>query len=124
MAFPRYNYLNLTDSWLEMNESQFNQLAEETMIAIEEAVENSGADIDFDNAGDILTLEFANGSQIIINKQTPLSQIWVAAKSGGYHFDYDGANQVWCLNGDMNRDLFSQLNIYCSEQSGETVRLG
>jgi len=124
MAFPRYNYLNLTDSWLEMNESQFNQLAEETMIAIEEAVENSGADIDFDNAGDILTLEFANGSQIIINRQTPLSQIWVAAKSGGYHFDYDDANQTWCLNGDIKRDLFSQLNIYCSEQSGETVRLG
>ncbi len=106
-----------------MNESQFNQLAEETMIAIEEAVENSGADIDFDNAGDILTLEFANGSQIIINKQTPLSQIWVAAKSGGYHFDYDDSNQVWCLNGDIKRDLFSQLNIYCSAQCGETVRL-
>ncbi len=107
-----------------MNESQFNQLAEETLIAIEEAVDASGADIDYDNAGDILTLEFADGSQIIINKQTPLSQIWVAAKSGGYHFDYDEANQAWCLNGDIDRDLFSQLNIYCSEQSGETVRLG
>ena len=107
-----------------MNESEFNQLAEETMIAIEEAIDASGADIDYDNAGDILTLEFADGSQIIINKQTPLSQIWVAAKSGGYHFDYDEANQVWCLNADIDRDLFSQLNTYCSEQSGETVRLG
>lgn len=106
-----------------MNESQFNQLAEETMIAIEEAVEASDADIDYDNVADILTLEFTNGSRIIINKQTPLSQIWVAAKSGGYHFDYDESNLIWCLNGDINRDLFSQLNIYCSEQSGETVRL-
>ena len=106
-----------------MNESRFNQLAEETMIAIEEAVDASGADIDYDNASDILTLEFADGSQIIINKQTPLSQIWVAAKSGGYHFDYDESSQVWCLNGDITHDLFSQLNIYCSEQSGETVRL-
>ena len=106
-----------------MNESQFNQLAEDTMIAIEEAVEASDADIDYDNVADILTLEFTNGSRIIINKQTPLSQIWVAAKSGGYHFDYDESNQIWCLNGDINRDLFSQLNIYCSEQSGETVRL-
>jgi CyaY protein len=106
-----------------MNESQFNQLAEETMIAIEEAVEASAADIDYDNVADILTLEFVNGSRIIINKQTPLSQIWVAAKSGGYHFDYDEASQLWCLNGDITRDLFSQLSIYCSEQSGETVRL-
>jgi CyaY protein len=106
-----------------MNESEFNQLAEETIIAIEEAVEASGADIDYDNAGDILTLEFVNGSQIIINKQTPLSQIWVAAKSGGYHFGYDEDHQIWCLNGDIKRDLFSQLNIYCSQQSGAPVRL-
>ena len=106
-----------------MNESQFSQLAEETMIAIEEAIDASGADIDYDNAGDILTLEFVNGSQIIINKQTPLRQIWVAAKSGGYHFDYDEDDQVWCLNGDRNRDLFSQLTLYCSEQSGEAIRL-
>ena len=106
-----------------MNESQFNQLAEDTMIAIEEAVEASSADIDYDNVADILTLEFANGSRIIINKQTPLSQIWVAAKSGGYHFDYDPDHQIWCLNRDINRDLFSQLNIYCSQQSGEQVKL-
>ncbi len=106
-----------------MNESQFNQLAEETMIAIEEAIEASDADIDYDNVADILTLEFANGSRIIINKQTPLSQIWVAAKSGGYHFDYDPDHQIWCLNGDINLDLFSQLNIYCSQQSGEQVKL-
>ena len=106
-----------------MNESQFNQLAEQTMLAIEEAVDASGADIDYDNAGDILTLEFDNGSQIIINKQTPLKQIWVAARSGGYHFDYDEQNQVWCLNGDPTRDLITQLSIYCSEQADDTIRL-
>jgi len=106
-----------------MNESQFDLLAEETMLALEEAVEASDADIDYDNVADILTLEFTNGSRIIINKQTPLSQIWVAARSGGYHFDYDMQKQLWCLNGDTDLDLFSQLSIYCSEQSGETVRL-
>jgi CyaY protein len=106
-----------------LNESEFNQLAEETMIAIEEAIEASDADIDYDNVADILTLEFSNGSRIIINKQTPLSQIWVAAKSGGYHFDYDPDRQIWCLNGDANLELYSQLNIYCSQQSDETVHL-
>lgn len=106
-----------------MNESQFNQLAEETMIAIEEAIEASGTDIDYDNVADILTLEFSNGSRIIINKQTPLSQIWVAAKSGGYHFDYDETNELWCLNGDMQKDLFSQLSLYCTQQAGEDIQL-
>ena len=106
-----------------MNESQFNQLAEETMIVIEEAVEASGADIDYDNVADILTLEFSNGSRIIINKQTPLSQIWVAAKSGGFHFDYDETSELWCLNGDIQKDLFSQLSLYCTQQAGEDIQL-
>jgi CyaY protein len=106
-----------------MNESDFNQLAEDTMAAIEEAVDDCGVDIDYDSAGGILTLEFGNGSQIIVNKQTPLSQLWVAARSGGFHFDYDAADQCWRLQGG-GEELFSCLSRYCSEQAGEEVRLG
>ena len=105
-----------------MNESDFNQLAEDTMTAIEEAVDDCGVDIDYDSAGDILTLEFANRSQIIINKQTPLSQIWVAARSGGFHFDYDAVERCWRLQG-KDEELFSCLSRYCSEQAGEPVKL-
>lgn len=106
-----------------MNESEFTDLAEETMIAIEEAVENSGADIDYDTISDILTLEFESGSQIIINKQTPASQIWVAARSGGFHFDYDADSSSWCLDSDHSQELFSCLSKYCTEQAGEPVEL-
>lgn len=105
-----------------MNESDFNQLAEDTMTAIEEAVDDCGVDIDYDSAGGILTLEFGNGSQIIVNKQTPLSQLWVAARSGGFHFDYDAGDECWRLQ-DGGEDLFSCLSRYCSEQAGEEVRL-
>jgi len=106
-----------------MNESDFNQLAEDTMTAIEEAVDDCGVDIDYDSAGGILTLEFGNGSQIIVNKQTPLSQLWVAARSGGFHFDFDAADQCWRLQGG-GEELFNCLSRYCSEQAGEEVRLG
>ena len=105
-----------------MNESDFNQLAEDTMTAIEEAIDDCGVDIDYDSAGGILTLEFSNASQIIINKQTPLSQLWVAARSGGFHFDYDANDQRWRLQG-AGEALFSCLSRYCSEQAGEEVRL-
>ncbi len=105
-----------------MNESDFNQLAEDTMLAIEEAIDDSGVDIDYDNAGGILTLEFDNGSRIIINKQAPLSQLWVAARSGGFHFDYDAEADCWRLHG-QSEDLFSCLGRYCSEQAGESVSL-
>lgn len=106
-----------------MNESEFNQLAEKTLLQIEDAVESSGADIDYDTAGDILTLEFENGSQIIINKQTPLSQIWVAARSGGYHFKYDVDRKRWYLDSNPQKDLFAELSVYCTQQAGEDVIL-
>jgi CyaY protein len=105
-----------------MNESDFDKLAEDTMVAIEEAIDDCGVDIDYDTAGGILTLEFTNGSQIIINKQAPLTQIWVAARSGGYHFDYDEDGRCWRLQGG-GEPLFSCLGRYCSEQAGEEVIL-
>lgn len=105
-----------------LTESEFDQLAEETMVAIEEAVDASGADIDYDSAGGILTLEFLNSSQIIINKQGPLRQIWVAARSGGFHFDYDPQRKSW-LKDDDGEDLFACLSRCCSQQSGDDVTL-
>ena len=106
-----------------MTESDFNDLVESTMVAIEEAIDASGAEIDYDTVNDILTLEFENDSRIIINKQTPVSQLWVAARSGGFHFDYDEASQTWRLDSDPSKDLFSCLSNYCSEQAGEPVKL-
>jgi len=105
-----------------MNEFDFNQLAEDTMLSIEDAIDECGVDIDFDNAGGILTLEFGNGSQIIINKQAPLTQLWVAARSGGFHFDYDSEGECWRLQGG-GEELFSCLSRCCSDQAGEAVTL-
>ncbi|OGI55916.1 MAG: iron donor protein CyaY, partial [Candidatus Muproteobacteria bacterium RBG_19FT_COMBO_61_10] len=65
------------------------------LLRIEQAVEDSGVDIDFENAGDILTLEFSNGSKIIINKQSAANQIWVAARAGGFHYSFDAAKNLW-----------------------------
>jgi CyaY protein len=106
-----------------MNESEFNDLAEQTMLDIEQAIEDSGAEIDYDTISDILTLEFENGSRIIINKQTPVSQLWVAARSGGFHFDYDYETECWRLDSDSEQELFACLSRYCSEQAGTPVQL-
>ena len=105
-----------------MNESEFDQLADDAIAAIEEAIDDSGADIDYDTAGGILTLEFGNGSQIIVNKQAPLSQIWVAARAGGFHFDYDADGDCWRLQG-KDDELFEALSRWCSEQAGEEITL-
>ena len=106
-----------------MNESEFDQLADDTLVAIEDAIDASGADIDYDSGGGILTLEFANGSQIIINKQGPAKQLWVAARSGGFHIDFDSDSESWRLDSDHDQELMVCLSRYCSEQAGESVDL-
>lgn len=105
-----------------MNEAEFNQKVTSTLLRIEQAVEASGTDIEFENAGDILTLEFANGSKIIITKQGATSQIWVAAKSGGYHYDYQAVGNRW-INDQSGIELFKELSLLASQQAGETVAL-
>jgi len=104
-----------------MNESEFVDLAEETIEAIQETIEESSADIDYDEINGVLTLEFENGSQIIFSKQTPAKQLWMAAKAGGFHFDYDEANQQWVCDSGDKESLYSMLNRLASEQAGESI---
>jgi CyaY protein len=106
-----------------MNESEFNRRAAETLLRIEEAIEASGADVDYESAGEVLTLAFADGSQIIVNKQGAAHQIWVAARSGGFHYDFDTSREAW-LNDRSGAELFAELSRLVSEQSGEKVKLG
>lgn len=71
-----------------MNDSQYHQLVDDIFIELEEALDSVEADIDYESAGGILTLIFVNGSKIILNKQAPLHQIWVATKYNGHHFNF------------------------------------
>lgn len=103
-----------------MNESDFDKRATDTLLHIEQAIEESGADIDFEATGGILTLEFGNGTKIIINKQGAASQIWVAAKSGGFHYGY--INGQW-INDQGGGELMNELSRLVREQSGEDVTL-
>ena len=72
-----------------MNDSQYNLIADELLLSIEEAIEDSGVDIDYEGVGGLLTLTFKNASKVIINKQAPLQEIWVATKFNGHHFTFD-----------------------------------
>jgi len=101
-----------------MTESEFNQLVDNQFLAIEEAIDASEADIDYETQGGILTLEFADRSQIVINRQTPMRQIWVASKFGGHHF---ALQQEQWLDTRSGAELYSLLSEHIQRQSGETV---
>ncbi len=103
-----------------MTETEFNRLMDATLLEIEQALDACGTELEFDTSADILTIDFDNGTKIIVNRQTPNRELWVAAKSGGYHFRHD-ADQ-W-LDTRSGRELFEVLAICISEQAGEQVAL-
>jgi CyaY protein len=109
-----------------MTETEFLTLSAAVLTRIEEAIENAGesADIDIDierKADGILELEFANGSKVVVNSQAPMRQIWVAARSGGFHFEAGPAGG-W-RDTRSGEDLFATLSRVVSEQSGTAVIL-
>jgi len=73
-----------------MNDTEFEALAAATLDAIERALEACAADVEAERSGNVLTLELSDGARVVINSQTPTRQIWIAARSGGFHFARDG----------------------------------
>lgn len=100
-----------------MDEREFNALADAALRRIEDAVEQCGAEVDLEvKPGGVLELEFDDGSKIIVNRHTAAREIWLAAKSGGYHFrPQDG---LWIGTRD-GEELMAALGRCMSEQAGQ-----
>jgi CyaY protein len=103
-----------------MTESEFTELAEATLGALESAVDAVDAGIDCTRSGGVLTLELENDTKIIVNTQLPTRQIWVAARSGGFHFGFDGT--AW-RDTREGGELFVALSKLVSAQGGRAVVL-
>lgn len=74
-----------------MTDQEFAALAERTLARIEDAVDALEADIDAQRAGNVLTFELESGEKVVVNTQQPMHEIWLAARSGGFHYRWDGA---------------------------------
>ncbi len=105
-----------------MTDLEFLDQAEQLLKAVELAcdrINDEGlADIDNQRVGGMITLTFENRSQIIINLQKPLHEVWLAARSGGYHFRFDGA--AW-LDTKGQGEFFERLTQDASQQTGLTL---
>ncbi|MCG6202156.1 iron donor protein CyaY [Psychromonas antarctica] len=101
-----------------MNDSEFQQLADMLYQKIEDKIEESGVDIDYDQNGGLLTLEFENRTKLIINRQQPLHQIWLATPKSGHHYNYVTGAWIDDRNGD---DFLVFLSATIFKQSNEKV---
>ena len=74
-----------------MADDDFEGRTERTLADIERALEQVEIDADFERKeGGVLEIELADGAKIIVNRHAVAQEIWVAARSGGFHFRWDG----------------------------------
>ena len=105
-----------------MTETEFLTLSVALIDHIEDSFESTGIDLDLERKAEgLLEVAFENQSRIIINSQAPMRQIWVAAKSGGFHFAQSAGAWFDTRTGEPLMALLSRL---ASEQTGGPVVLG
>ena len=107
-----------------LSDADYQALSQAALRHIEATLdawlEDDVVDVDTHRTGGLLELSLPGGSKIIVNTQPPLQELWLAARSGGYHFRYVGG--AW-VNTRDGREFFAQLSQALSEQSGKSLRI-
>jgi CyaY protein len=106
-----------------MTDLEYMDHAESALKAVELACDQindeTDADIDNQRTGGMITLTFSNRTQIVINLQKPLQEIWMATRAGGFHYKFDSGRWRDTKGGS---DLFGDLSRYASEQAGCSLK--
>jgi CyaY protein len=110
-----------------LSDTGFYAIAEKTLKAIEmsleEAFQESDLDLDISRqGGNVVNIQFEDKSVIVVNTQSPLQEIWVAAKEGGFHYKWSGtlSEPLW-LDTKTGAELFSELSRLASQQAKTTL---
>lgn len=107
-----------------MTDTEYLDAAEGLLRAIETSCDRlndeTDADIDNQRVGGMITITFTNKSQIIINLQKPLHEVWMAAKAGGYHYKMDASGQTWHCTRE-GTEFFADLSRHATAQSGSSL---
>lgn len=98
----------------------FSKRAERTLRAIEAAIDDAAIDCDAQRQGPVLTVEFDDGAKIIVNEHAAAQEIWVAAKSGGFHYRWRDAAWYDTKSGE---ELFGALSRLIGAHAGQSVEL-
>lgn len=103
-----------------MDEGEYGRLADEVMRRIEAALDSAEGDLDYElAAGGVLEVTCADGSKIVVNRQAAAREIWVAARSGGFHYRWDGSRWRDTRSGE---ELFAALERLLTEQGAGAIR--
>jgi CyaY protein len=98
-----------------MTESEFFVRTNELFTLIEAEVDSADIEVEPNVNEGVLEFEFADGSKIIVNRHAVNQEVWVAAKGGGFHYQFDG--EEW-HNTRSGTPLLTELAEHISRQAG------
>lgn len=105
-----------------LSDAQYHALADGLLASIEAQIDrwlqDDVVDIDGARTGGLLELSFPDRSKIVVNTQPPLREIWLAARSGGFHYKRVGGRWLDTKSGD---EFFAVLSRCASEQAGKPL---
>jgi len=101
-----------------MSEALFHERVDNLFLHVEEILDEADSDIDFVNSSGLLTISCENKSQVILSRQPPLQQIWLACLVGGLHFEL--VQGTWLLTTDNSQTLGQCLTQALQQQAAET----
>jgi len=78
-----------------MTEAEFDDAIDATFAALEQALDAVDDDLDYETSGGVLTVTFENDTSLVLSRQPPTRQLWLAARAGGFHFTWDDAAGDW-----------------------------
>jgi CyaY protein len=104
-----------------MNDSEFLDLTDAILDRIENAVDEAGLDADYVRNGGVLELEFDSGAKIVVNRHAPNRELWIAARSGGFHFGLKDDGR-W-INARDGQEFFTALSALIAAAAGAPFQL-
>ena len=96
-----------------MQDAEYHALVDALFYDLEDKIDNMDQDVEIDSEEGVLNIVFPNGTTIVISRQIGNHEVWIAAKSGGYHLSREENNWRCKATGET---LMTLLNRVISEQ--------
>ncbi|MEZ4259026.1 MAG: iron donor protein CyaY [Polyangiaceae bacterium] len=105
-----------------MDESRYQDLADAAFRKIEDALDTADPDlVDYERAGDVITMTFKGGKRCVVNTQRPTRQVWLAADARAWHFSYDDASSRWLDDKGGDVELHAKIAEIVASLAGVTL---
>ena len=104
-----------------MEREEFSRLADEAIERTVNWLDDFDPDeVDYASSDGVLTIEFADRKKYVLNRQTAADQMWFAAASKAWHYDFDAESGRWLDDRD-GHELFGRIGDVVSEKIGRRV---